>query len=399
MADTKISLLTDGTNPASASAEVPVALAGQNYRFTLAELAPGVLSSSLYAFNGLTSAADTLPYWSGAGTATTTTLSSAGRALIDDADANAQRTTLGLAIGTNVQAFSANLSAFAALSLVADRLPYANGTGTLALATFTAAGRALIDDADATAQRTTLGLGTSATVNTGTSGTTIPLLDGANTWSGAQTFNSTILSSGTQAGITFYETDAGVDYKRWRHYVDGGGTYVLALINDAYNAESFVYSIARSTHTSSTLTFPSTTTFAANGSSQFNGTLTATSTFEIANANPSFRFYESDAGSDAKRWQHVINSGIYYFRTRTDADGAGQDIFTVTRTGIAAATTWTGTVTFSSPIVASNAVPAGGTSGQVLSKSSGTDYALQWSTPSGGSMTIGKSLALKMAIQ
>jgi hypothetical protein len=56
------------------------------------------------------------------------------------------------------QASSANLSAVSGLSLVSDRLPYANGTGTLALATFTAAGRALVDDANAAAQLTTLGL-------------------------------------------------------------------------------------------------------------------------------------------------------------------------------------------------------------------------------------------------
>ena len=54
------------------------------------------------------------------------------------------------------QPLHANLTAFAGLSLVSDRLPYANGTGTLALATFTAAGRALVDDADAAAQRGTL---------------------------------------------------------------------------------------------------------------------------------------------------------------------------------------------------------------------------------------------------
>ncbi len=51
----------------------------------------------------------------------------------------------------------ANVAQLAGLSLVTDRLPYANGTGTLALATLTAAGRALLDDADATAQLVTLG--------------------------------------------------------------------------------------------------------------------------------------------------------------------------------------------------------------------------------------------------
>lgn len=43
---------------------------------------------------------------------------------------------------------------------------------------------------DASGSRTALGLGTSATVNTGTSGATIPLLNGANTWSSAQTLTS-----------------------------------------------------------------------------------------------------------------------------------------------------------------------------------------------------------------
>jgi hypothetical protein len=38
-------------------------------------------------------------------------------------------------------------------------------------------------------------LGTAATKNTGTSGNTVPLLDGANTWSSAQTFSSTITAS------------------------------------------------------------------------------------------------------------------------------------------------------------------------------------------------------------
>lgn len=41
----------------------------------------------------------------------------------------------------------------------------------------------------ASAARTNLGLGTAATVNTGTSGAAVPLLNGANTWASAQTFS------------------------------------------------------------------------------------------------------------------------------------------------------------------------------------------------------------------
>lgn len=45
----------------------------------------------------------------------------------------------------------------------------------------------LLDDASAATARTTLGLGTSAVVDTGTSGTKVALLDGTNTWSNDQT--------------------------------------------------------------------------------------------------------------------------------------------------------------------------------------------------------------------
>jgi len=68
-------------------------------------------------------------------------------------------------IGVTVQGYDAALASLAGLTLAADKGLYATAADTLALFTLTAAGRALLDDADAAAQRLTLGLGTAAVVD------------------------------------------------------------------------------------------------------------------------------------------------------------------------------------------------------------------------------------------
>lgn len=91
--------------------------------------------------------------------------------------AAAYRTLLGLVIGTNVEAWDAELDALAGLVSAADKVPYFTGVGTAAVADFTSFGRLLVANADAAAARTDLGLGTAATLNTGTSANNIVQLD------------------------------------------------------------------------------------------------------------------------------------------------------------------------------------------------------------------------------
>jgi len=189
--------------------------------------APGnqPIDAGLNSISGLTTSANKMVYTTGSDTYAVTDITAAGRAILDDADASAQRTTLGLGtistqaansvsisggavtgitditvadggtgasnasgaranlgleIGSRVQAFDADLGAIAALTSAADKGIQFIGSGKASLYDLTAAGKALLDDADASAQRTTLGLGTIST----------------------QAANSVSISGGAVTGIT-----------------------------------------------------------------------------------------------------------------------------------------------------------------------------------------------------
>ena len=107
------------------------------------------LDAELTAIAGLTSAADKVPYFTGSGTAAVADFTSFGRSLVDDANSSAARTTLGLVIGTDVQAYDPQLADVAGLTPTDNNFIVGNGTN-------------FVTESGSTA-RTSLGLGSIAT--------------------------------------------------------------------------------------------------------------------------------------------------------------------------------------------------------------------------------------------
>ena len=79
---------------------------------------------------------------------------------------------------TDAQPLDATLTALAGVTVAADKLIYATGADAFATTDLSSYGRSLIDDADAAAARTTLGLGTMATQNANNVAITGGTLDG-----------------------------------------------------------------------------------------------------------------------------------------------------------------------------------------------------------------------------
>jgi hypothetical protein len=120
----------------------------------------------------------------------------AGGSCIDDYDGTHVLSNTGLQIDDTDASHQLTIKPGSNLS--ADRiftLTTGDAARTLDISaadvTVSSFGATLVDDANNTAARTTLGLGTAATQNTGTSGANIPLLNASNFWTGYQQINIT----------------------------------------------------------------------------------------------------------------------------------------------------------------------------------------------------------------
>ena len=117
------------------------------------DIVGGKIGSSIQAFDagltsiaGLSTASDKMIYTSGSDTYAVADLSSFARTILDDANAGAVRTTLGLVIGTNVQAYDAQLADVAGLAVGDGNFIVGDGSNFVVESANTA--------------RTSLGLGT-----------------------------------------------------------------------------------------------------------------------------------------------------------------------------------------------------------------------------------------------
>lgn len=119
-------------------------------------------------------------------------------------NASTARTNLGVAIGTNVQAYNAGLQSIAGLTTSANQLIYTTAADTYTTTSLTSYGRSLVDDADAATARTTLGLGTLATQNGTFSGTT----SGTNTGDQTITLTGDVTGTGTGSFTTTIASNA-----------------------------------------------------------------------------------------------------------------------------------------------------------------------------------------------
>lgn len=178
----------------------------------------------------------------------------------------------------------------------------------------------LSDLTNTTTAQSNLGLGTAATQNTGTSGVTIGLLNGANTWSALQTMGSlTVTGTFTATGLVTYADMA---------------TAAIAAASDVIAANANKLVPASAIYSSETVTtYGTTTTF--DFSTFINTAVTLSggniTTMSVANVKAGqagqIRFIQDGTGSRTTVWNSVFKFSGAVTPTLTTTAGAIDVLF------------------------------------------------------------------------
>jgi hypothetical protein len=149
----------------------------------------------LASIGALSTVSNEILYTTAPNTYAISSFPSFSRSVLAQSAAAGWQSELALVPGTQIQSYSTLLTNIAGSGLTTDEMIYATGSGTVATTSITTQARALLDDATASDQRTTLGLGTIAIL-------AAPSGDVVGTSDSQTITNKTILSSTNTVGAT-----------------------------------------------------------------------------------------------------------------------------------------------------------------------------------------------------
>jgi microcystin-dependent protein len=253
--------------------------------------------------------------------------------LSDLASASTARTNLGVAIGTNVQAWDANLDQIAALAVTDGNIIVGNGSAWVA-------------ESGATA-RTSLGLGTAATLNVGTGANNIVQLNGSaqlpavdgSLLTGIAGIPAGVIAiwSGSTASIpsgwVICDGTNSTPDLRDRFIVGAGSTYAVAATGGANTVALATANLAAHTHTGTTAS-DGAHTHTVSGNTSNTGDHThngSTSNTGSHSHNVTFNFATNDAPNVPQAIGPSPSSGTN--TTATSNTGAHSHNFTTANAG------------------------------------------------------------------